>query len=799
MEHNPIKSKISRYLFFSLGATLSIASLALLFAHSYLSQKLLEKEIQQRADTITRGIEFATEGLIESQQPILLKRVVQNYATLPGVLQIEIISPTGQILTSSPNDNLAKMLWTPARKTIQSQIQKSSQKGLKFNIPIEQDGHSLFVQILPFSSSLFHEQNLFGKIIIVLDIEPIHQENFLNFYLTAGLSLAGVLFVLSGTIFFLRKRILRPLQNIQSAITQHSGTNSLVIPVIYEDEIGFLAQTLQQKFTESETLTTELEERVKERTKELQQAQAFLHKLLDYLPVALFVKDVSPDKFGQVILWNPMCEKIFGTPTEEVLGKNVYELYAQEYADLYASQDRETVRSKKLIDIPEEPVESPDRGIIYLHTIKVPLLDTKGNPEYLLCISEDITIRKQAEFYRKQAEKELQILNEELEIRVEERTQAVRESEARYRNLLDQASDAILIADTQGNLVEANQKAIQLLGYSKVEILRLHFSEIYPLEEVETAQGIFQEIINHGNSKLLDTLMIGKNNQIIPTDITSSLIEYSDTGYLQVIIRDISDRKKAELEIKNALTKERELNELKTQFLDVASHEFRTPLTVILGNTESIIKYYQKLPEEKRLENLHKVLKSALRLKEMIEDILVLSHTNSKKIGLKLELLDIEESCYEIVEDVLTSSEDKGQIVVSLVDQSGLRKKIYGDSKILYHILSNLLSNAVKYSQKNSPIECLIELSQSEIIFKIRDCGIGIPPKDLVNICESFHRASNVENIPGTGLGLNIVQRYVEVLGGSLEIESEVNVGSTFTVKIPRQIQENLDPVLTLK
>ena len=799
MEHNPIKSQISRYLFFSLGATLSIASLALLFAHSYFSQRLLEQEIQQRADTISRGIEFATEGLIESQQPVLLKRVVQNYATLPGVIQIEIISPTGQILTSSPNDRRAKMLWTTTRTKMESQIQKSRQKGLKLNIPIKQNGRSLFVQILPFNNSLFYEKRFFGQILIVLDIEPIHKENILNFFWTLGLSFAGVLFVLGGTIFALRKRVLLPLQSIQSAIAHNSGTDSLVIPTIYEDEIGFLAKTLQQKFTESETLTAELDQRVKERTKELQNTQEFLQKLLDYLPVALFVKDVSLEKFGQVILWNPTCEKIFGTPAEQILGKNAHQLYAKEYADLYESQDRETVRSKALIDIPEEPIESSDRGIIYLHTIKIPLLDSNGEPEYVLCISEDITIRKQAEEDRQKAENELKILNEELEIRVEERTQAVRESEARYRNLLDQASDAILITDMEGNLVETNQKAIQLLGYSKDEIVQLKFPEVYPSEEISLALDAFEKIINHGNGKLLDTLMIGKNNRIIPTDITGSLIKYSEAQYIQVIIRDISDRKKAELEIQNALMKERELNELKTQFIDVASHEFRTPLTVILGNTEFMIKYYQKLSEEKRLENLQKVLKSGLRLKDMIEDVLVISRITSEKISLESKLLDIEKFCHEITEDVLSGSENKNQIVVSFVDQSERGKEIYGDPKILYHILSNLLSNAVKYSDENSPIEFLIKLSQSDIIFKISDRGIGIPKKDLVNICESFHRASNVENIPGTGLGLNIVQRYVELHRGTIEIESEVNVGSTFTVKLPRQIPENLDSVLTLK
>jgi signal transduction histidine kinase len=309
----------------------------------------------------------------------------------------------------------------------------------------------------------------------------------------------------------------------------------------------------------------------------------------------------------------------------------------------------------------------------------------------------------------------------------------------------------------------------------------------------------FRHIIDHRNGQLLNTFIIRKDRSTIPVDITGSMIECCGQHHIQGIFRDVSERKKAELEIRNALIKERELNELKTRFIDVTSHEFRTPLTVILGNAEFIVQYYQKLSEEKRIDKLNKILKSALRLKRIIEDVLVLSRLNSNKITLELQFLDIEKFCHEVIEDVLAASENKNQITLSLVDRLGLGKEIYGDSKILYHILSNLLRNAVKFSEADSPVECSIELSQSEMIFKIRDRGIGIPQKDLVNIYESFHRASNAKDIPGTGLGLNIVQRYVDFHGGTIEIETEVNVGSTFTVRLPRQVQENSDPVPTLE
>ncbi len=783
MARPTIKSKISHSLFWSLGTILSLASLVIILAQSRLAENLLDKEIRQRADTIAQGIEFATEGLIESQQPTLLKRVVQNYAALPNVIQIEIISPRGTVLASSPNDQRAKTLWEPVRQQLQTQIAKSNQKGEKLSLPLEYRDISLFVKVLPFSSSLFHEQGYWGAVIVVLDIEDIHQQGFINFCLTVGLSLAGILVVLGGTIFVFQQRILTPLQRIQDAIAQDQETGSLTIPISYEDEIGFLAQTLQQKLTELETFATELDQRVQDRTAEVQHIQDFLQTLLEHLPVALFVKSGLPENFGQLLFWNHACEEIFGILAEDAIGKTVHELHPPEQAAFFDAKDRETFAARKMIEIPEELIDSQSRGRIYLHTLKVPLYDANSHPQYLLGISEDITARKQAE-------DELQKLNQELELRVRERTQALEVSEARYRTLLDKASDAILIADLQGNLVEVNQKAITLLEYSPTEIKHLHMTQIHPESELKRAQSAFQETIKQNVGYLLDTQIITKTGKIVPIDITGSLIEYNNKQYVQGIFRDISERKKIEVEIQNTLEKERELNKLKTQFIDIASHEFRTPLTIILGSVEFLLKYKHKLSDTKKAETLDRIFKSTLKLRDMMEEILVLSRIDAAKTTLNFETLNMEDFIQEVIEEIQISMESQNHILFSIIDLRDSQKQVYIDPKSLHHIVSNLLTNAIKYSPPEAPIECKIDLEKTEIIIKITDQGIGIPANDLPYIFDSFHRASNVDNISGTGLGLNIVKKYVELHGGTIEVQSQVDVGTTFIVRLVNRMPQ---------
>jgi PAS domain S-box-containing protein len=180
-----------------------------------------------------------------------------------------------------------------------------------------------------------------------------------------------------------------------------------------------------QVFEDLQILNTELEQRVRERTQELSKARNFLEAIIENLPVALFVKNGRKERFGEFLLWNNTCELIFGCSKEQALGKSVYDFFPKEQSDFFNEKDRSSFAIGKIEDIPEEPIDSLTLGRRILHTVKVPIFDEYGNPDYLICISEDISDRKATELERDRLLQELSQLNKSLELRVEERTAAL--------------------------------------------------------------------------------------------------------------------------------------------------------------------------------------------------------------------------------------------------------------------------------------------------------------------------------------------------------------------------------------
>ena len=180
-----------------------------------------------------------------------------------------------------------------------------------------------------------------------------------------------------------------------------------------------------QVFEDLQILNIELEQRVRERTKELSKARNFLEAIIENLPVALFVKNGRKERFGEFLLWNNTCELIFGCSKEQALGKSVYDFFPKEQSDFFHEKDRSSFAIGKIEDIPEEPIDSLTLGRRILHTVKVPIFDEYGNPDYLICISEDISDRKATELERDRLLQELSQLNKSLELRVEERTAAL--------------------------------------------------------------------------------------------------------------------------------------------------------------------------------------------------------------------------------------------------------------------------------------------------------------------------------------------------------------------------------------
>ena len=254
----------------------------------------------------------------------------------------------------------------------------------------------------------------------------------------------------------------------------------------------------------------------------------------------------------------------------------------------------------------------------------------------------------------------------------------------------------------------------------------------------------------------------------------------------QSLEQEISERQRLESELRYALANERELSDLKSRIISVVSHEYRTPLATILSSTQLLEHYSHSWAEEKKQRHFQRIETSVHHLTRLVNDVLMFSKAEAGKLEFNPVHLDVVEFCRELVEELQVTAADKHRINFRCL---GIQQDVYLDEKLLRQILSNLLSNALKYSPQGGQIQFELVFGQDSLIFRIQDQGIGIPLQDQSQLFDAFYRSSNVGTISGTGLGLAIVERCVNIHNGKIVVESEVGVGTTFTVTLPLTIQ----------
>lgn len=331
--------------------------------------------------------------------------------------------------------------------------------------------------------------------------------------------------------------------------------------------------------------------------------------------------------------------------------------------------------------------------------------------------------------------------------------------------------------------VWGNRKFAEMMGYQQQELIgqstRLHFEDEESWRKFEqitspklsTGQPVVTEWqLRHRNGSSLWCELHG--NPIDPGDPTKGAI-WS--------LMDIAERKQAEAQLHQALAHQRELNELKSRFVSMTSHEFRTPLSTILSSSELLSHYSDRLPDDEK-QILHSSIHTAVaRMSAMMDDVLIIGQADAQRIDLKPEILDLNVFCSALVDEYRLTAPPG--VVITL--QADPCHQVSVDPKLLRRVLSNLLSNAIKYSPAGGPVDLQLRLAPPGLVFEVSDHGIGIPVADQARLFESFHRATNVGNISGTGLGLSIVKRSLERQGGSIEVRSQVGLGTTFRVTLP--------------
>jgi signal transduction histidine kinase len=249
---------------------------------------------------------------------------------------------------------------------------------------------------------------------------------------------------------------------------------------------------------------------------------------------------------------------------------------------------------------------------------------------------------------------------------------------------------------------------------------------------------------------------------------------------LQARVEMLFQRRQLSLELKIANDNLQEINEMKSRFISIASHEIRNPLHTISAFAQILHRSSDKLAEEKKQEFYNKIQLYVKNITNILEDILLLSKGELGKQKINLTTSNLNDFCDQVIQETQLISDNKINFFYQSKDINACI-----DEKLLRHIVTNLLTNAIKYSPQGSPIDLELISNEEEVIFQIKDKGIGITPEDQQHLFESFYRASNVGKIAGTGLGLAIAKQCVDLHGGKIAVNSEVGVGTTFTVTLP--------------
>lgn len=359
-------------------------------------------------------------------------------------------------------------------------------------------------------------------------------------------------------------------------------------------------------------------------------------------------------------------------------------------------------------------------------------------------------------------------------------------SEARYRLLADNATDLVMQSNTAAEFVYVSPSVYAMLGYEPAELLGLSALEFVHPDDMVTTQKALARTLEPDLPNVQVTLRFRhKTGPHVWLEVIGQAIHSSETGEPQGFIaagRDITERKAAEDALRRALEKEQELGELKSRFVSMASHEFRTPLATILALTETVIAYRKRLTDEQLDERLIKIQEQIGHLKDIMEDVLQLARLQARRMEFNPVLLDLDSLCRSVLHE-FESRTDVTQRLAYNCD--GVLHAVVLDKKLMRQIINNLMSNAVKYSPPDSTVIVALSVDENDLVLRVQDEGIGIPEPDLKHLFTPFHRAANVGTISGTGLGLVIVKESVELHGGTIEVESKIGVGTTFTVTIP--------------
>ncbi len=410
----------------------------------------------------------------------------------------------------------------------------------------------------------------------------------------------------------------------------------------------------------------------------------------------------------------------------------------------------------------------------------------------------------------------------------------MRNNPVHLNSLFENATEGIVATNSQGIITLINPSACQMFGYSPEELEGQKIEVLIPSSarkiHVRHREDFYHDPKNRTMGHNRDLQASRKDGSTFPVEVSLSTYVQNNERYVIAFIIDITRRKEterdmilqqqqlekitdqmrllnADLEIKveqrttilkealqrleesqnelsQALDKEKQLNEIKGRFVSMASHEFRTPLSTVLSSASLIEKYTTSDDQEKRSRHVEKIKNSVEHLNTLLEDFLSLGKLEEGKIGIHLHEFNLEELIRDTIEE-MNPMLKTGQIITY---KNSCQNSINSDKNLIRNILFNLISNAIKFSDVSKSIKVVSQIKDKITFISIQDEGMGISDEDKEHLFSTFFRGRNVTNIQGTGLGLHIVKRYVDLLGGSIAMESTLGKGTTISFSVPNKV-----------
>ncbi len=463
---------------------------------------------------------------------------------------------------------------------------------------------------------------------------------------------------------------------------------------------------------------------------------------------------------GRITYTNPVFEAFWGVSADS-LGERPWTWLEQvDPADRSEVRRLQTSPRKQLM---EYRVHRPTGEVARLSQRALPIFSASGQLMRIIHLATNVTWQLDT--------------SKQLRVEIGRRT----DSEAKYRAVVENVSEGILVT-AAGRILYANPRALALTSLDEETARSRPFIDfIHPDDREwvmnnhlrrlrgEVVENHYQFRVQHDNC---DTRWL---------EISAVVFEWEGTPATLNFLTDVTDKRRTEDDMRKALAHERELSELKSRFVAVTSHEFRTPLAAILSSVELLDAYGASFPAEERRELLDQIKTAVARMNGMVDQVLLTSRLELGTFSFEAAPLLMPDWLVRVMAELEHGNPQAARISMTC---DGLDTPRMADQTLLRHIVVNLLGNALKYSDPDTPVEFAASGVGEHILLRISDRGIGIPEADLPRLFGSFHRGTNVGNISGTGIGLHIVKECIDLHHGTVDVQSKPGVGTTFTVKV---------------